>query len=80
MGGVRSIMTEKSALAAEGGGCTHTPFHSSYHHVQSCSVRSSWEGRYTPTISSYPYMYSVVDGRRWGGGGGYDDMQYRLLT
>ncbi len=24
---------------------TH-PFHCSYHHVQSCSVRSSWEGRY----------------------------------
>ncbi len=30
------------------------PFHciDVYHHVQSCSVRSSWEGRYTP-----PYFY-----------------------
>ncbi len=25
-----------------------------YHHVQSCSVRSSWEGRYTPSVSSLP--------------------------
>ncbi len=25
----------------------------------SCSVRSCWEGRYTPSISSLPYMYSV---------------------
>ncbi len=38
--GVHSIMMEKSAEADEGGGChcTPTPFHSSYHHVQSCSV------------------------------------------
>jgi hypothetical protein len=39
--GVHSIMMEKSAPAGEGGGCTPTPFYSSYHHVQSCSVRSS---------------------------------------
>ncbi len=32
----------------ERGGCTPTPFHSSYHHVQNCSVRSSWDGRYAP--------------------------------
>jgi hypothetical protein len=31
-----------------------------YHHVQSCSVRSSWEGRYAPRISSLPYMYETV--------------------
>jgi hypothetical protein len=34
------------------GGCTLTPFHSIFHHVQSCSVRSSWEGRSTLCISS----------------------------
>ncbi len=33
------------------GGCTPTPFHSIYYHIQSCSVRSSREGRYTPCIS-----------------------------
>ncbi len=52
--GVHSVMMEKSTLAGEGGGCTPTPFHSLYHHVQSCSVRSSWEGRHTPPISSLP--------------------------
>ncbi len=51
--GVHSIMMEKSALAGEDW-CTPTPFHSSYHHLQSCSVRSSWEGGYTPSISSLP--------------------------
>ncbi len=39
---VLSIMMERSALAREGGG---VHFHSVYHHIQSCSVRSSWEGR-----------------------------------
>jgi hypothetical protein len=29
-----------------------TPFHSFYHHVQSCGVRSSWAGKYTPPFSS----------------------------
>jgi hypothetical protein len=43
-----------------GGGCTPNPFHSIYHLEQRCSVRSSWAGRYTPRISSLPYMYSVV--------------------
>ncbi len=47
-------MMEKFALAGEGGECTPTPFHSVYHHVQSCSVRASWEGRHTPRISSLP--------------------------
>jgi hypothetical protein len=37
-----------------GGGCTPIPFHSIYHHIQSCSVRSSWVGRYTHPISSLP--------------------------
>jgi hypothetical protein len=31
-----------------------TPFHYIYHHVQSCTVLSSWRGRYTPPISSLP--------------------------
>jgi hypothetical protein len=37
-----------------GGGCTPTPFHSSYHHVQSCSVCSNWDGRYTHPVLSLP--------------------------
>ncbi len=53
--GLHPIMTEKTGLACEGGGgCMLTTLHSSYHHVQSCSVRSSWEGRYTPCIWSLP--------------------------
>ncbi len=36
------------------GWCMPTPFHYIYHHVQSCSVRPSWEGRYTQPISSLP--------------------------
>ncbi len=47
-------MMEKAAWAGEGRGCTPNPFHSNYHHIQSCSERSSWEGRYTPPISSLP--------------------------
>ncbi len=40
--------------------CTPSPFHSIYHHEQSCRVHSSWEGRYTPPISPLPlHMYSV---------------------
>ncbi len=34
-----------------GGGCTHYPFHSIYHHEQSYSIHSSWEGRYTPPLT-----------------------------
>jgi hypothetical protein len=49
---VHSIMMEKLGQASGGGGCTLTPFHYIYHHVQSCGVRSSWERRYTPTIST----------------------------
>jgi|688.fasta_scaffold95572_3 hypothetical protein len=45
--GVHSIMMEKWALAGEGGGCTPTPFHSIYHHVQSCSVHRKKAFRYS---------------------------------
>ncbi len=41
LSGVHSIMVKKLAQAGEGGGCTATPVHSIYHHVRSCSVRSS---------------------------------------
>jgi hypothetical protein len=41
LSGVHSIMMEKLAQAGEGGGCTPNPFHYIFHHVQSCSVRSS---------------------------------------
>ena len=48
-----------------GGGCTPTPFHYIYHHVQSCILRSNWEGRYTLPISTLPLYvlcgsYTVV--------------------
>ncbi len=37
LSGVHSIMMEKLAQAgAGGGGCTPTPLHYIYHHVQSC--------------------------------------------
>ncbi len=54
LSGAHSIMIEKLAQAGEVGGYTPTPFHYIYHHVKSCSVRSSWEGRYTSPISSVP--------------------------
>jgi hypothetical protein len=37
-----------------GGGCKPTPFHYINHRVQSCGVRSSWEGRYAPPIYTQP--------------------------
>ncbi len=33
-----------------------------YHHVQSCIVRSCWEGRYTSSISSLPLWLYVLCG------------------
>jgi hypothetical protein len=54
---VHSIMMENQPWLVRvggGGGCTPTTFHSIYHHVQRCSVISSWEGRYSPPISSLP--------------------------
>ncbi len=47
------------SLVRLGAQCTPTPFHSIYHHVQSCGVRSSWEGRYTPPIYIL-HMYSAA--------------------
>ncbi len=60
--GVHSILMEKLAQAAWcGWRCTPIPFHYIYHHMQSCGICSSWEGRYTTPISTlYPYLYSVV--------------------
>jgi hypothetical protein len=38
-----------------------SPFHYIYHHVQSCGVRSSREGRYTPPIPTLPlYVLCAV--------------------
>jgi hypothetical protein len=45
------LMIKKLTQDGEDGGCTPTPFHYIYHHVQSCGVCSSREGRYTPPIS-----------------------------
>jgi hypothetical protein len=57
----------KLSLACKGAGCTPSPFHYIYHHIQRCSVRSSWMGRYTLTdpigvtlFHLYQYIYSVV--------------------
>ncbi len=65
LSGVHTVMMEKLAQAGEGGGCTPIPFHYIYHHIQSCSVSSSWVGRYTHPISSLqiyvlcgPYLIS----------------------
>jgi hypothetical protein len=48
--------------------CTTTPFHSIYQYGQSFGVRSSWEGRYTPSISPLPFsrLWHCLwyDGRR----------------
>jgi hypothetical protein len=59
--GVHPSMMEKSALADEGGGCTPTPFQPitiMYKvEVYATAERAS---RYTPSISSLSYMYSVV--------------------
>jgi hypothetical protein len=61
LSGVNSIMMEKLAQASQGGGCTPTPFHYIYHHVQSCGIGSSWEGSSTPPLFLlYPYMFSVL--------------------
>ncbi len=65
LSGVHSIMrvtiSESAQPHVEDEGRTPTPFHSFYHHVQSCSVRSSWEGRYAPPVSTLSLnMYSVL--------------------
>jgi hypothetical protein len=63
---VHPIMMEKSALAGECGRCTPTHFQplAITFKLLSCSEHSCWEGRYSYTlsISSLPYMYSVVPG------------------
>jgi hypothetical protein len=43
-----TFMMKKLDQPGEGGWCTPTPFHYIYHHIQ------SWEGRYTPPISTLP--------------------------
>jgi hypothetical protein len=53
LSGVHSIMMEKLAQAGEAGRCMPILLHSVSHHVQSCGVLSSWEGRYPP-ISTLP--------------------------
>jgi hypothetical protein len=41
LSGIHSIMMEKLDQTGEGGGCAPAPLHYIYHHVQSCSARSS---------------------------------------
>jgi hypothetical protein len=52
----------KSPQAGEIEVCTPTPFYYIYHHVKSCGVRSSWEGRFTYSISTIPLyvLYGVL--------------------
>ncbi len=59
LSGVHSILIVKWAQPSEGGGCT--PFHTIIAITSNVfGLRSSWEGRYTPSpILLYPYMYSV---------------------
>ncbi len=55
LSGVHPIMMEKLAQPGEGRvWCTPTPFHCIYHHVESCGVCFSSEGRYTNLISALP--------------------------
>ncbi len=44
-----------------GWGLTPTPFRYIYHRVQSRGVRSIWEGRYTPPISTLPLCVLCSD-------------------
>ncbi len=61
LSGVHSIMMEKLAQPGEGWGCTPTPFHHIYHHVQSCCVYAPAErAGIIPLISTLPHMYSVL--------------------
>ncbi len=68
LSGVDSIMMVKLAQAGEGGGCTPTPFHYIYPHLQSCGVRSSWKGRFTPPISTLPLYVVQSNAEREGEG------------
>ncbi len=66
LSGVHSSMMEILALAGESaGGCMPTRFHYFYHHVQSCGIRSSWEGRYTPPFSTLPLYVLCGDHIFW---------------
>ncbi len=65
--GVHPIMMEKSAMAGEGGGYTPTTFQP-ITMIPSRSKLQIRSCRYTPSISSLPYMYFVVKtslGIRW---------------
>ncbi len=48
-----------------GGGVHAHPLSAYYHHVQSCSVRSSWEGRYTTSNSCRTNPWSAVPDWAW---------------
>ncbi len=63
LSGVHSIMMVKSACLVRVGGA-HPPLFTflSHHHEQSCGVRYSWEGRYTPHS---PYFFSALICNHW---------------
>jgi hypothetical protein len=54
------IMMEKLAQAGEGAGCTPAPFHSIYHHVQSCKCMLQLRGQIHSPYFISTLMYSVV--------------------
>jgi hypothetical protein len=70
LSGVHSIMTEKLAQAGEGGGGVVHAHPLSPNLPSRCSVRSSYDGRYTPSISSLPictrgHVYVIEIHRYW---------------
>ncbi len=58
LSGVPSIMIDKLSQPGDVRGMH--PLYFIYHHVRSCDVRSSWEGRYTPPI--YTLLLYVLCG------------------
>ncbi len=51
---IPSWWKNQPSLVRGGGGARPPPFYSIYLHVQCYIVRSSWEGRYTPPVSTLP--------------------------
>jgi hypothetical protein len=61
LSGVHSIVMEKLAQAAKGGGCTPTPFHFINTITYKVVVYAPAERAVTlPLFLLFPYMYSVV--------------------
>ncbi len=86
LSGLYSIMMVKSAQPGEGGGCTPTPFHSIYHHKQSCGVYAAAERADSPSPPPPFFPSPILSFTRFGknlgpggGGGGGGDESWALL-